>query len=117
MSRLFGGGGQTITGTVVLMQKAVLDVNSLTNLTSPGGIFDTSWDGLTSILDTATSFLGRSVAFQLISSDKLDSSGKGKVGNTTYLKAAINNLPTLGDKQNAFNIEFDYDSNFGIPGA
>ncbi|MED6166865.1 Lox2p, partial [Stylosanthes scabra] len=34
-----------------------------------------------------------------------------------YLKAAINNLPTLGDKQNAFNIEFDYDSNFGIPGA
>ncbi|XP_057733091.1 seed linoleate 9S-lipoxygenase-3-like [Arachis stenosperma] len=106
--------GAKITGTVVLMQKNVLDVNSIT---SPQGILDTGLGGLTSLVDTLTSFLGFSVAFQLISATKPDSSGKGKVGNTAYLKGIIDNLPTLGDKQNAFKIEFDYDSNFGIPGA
>ncbi|CAL0326085.1 unnamed protein product [Lupinus luteus] len=45
------------------------------------------------------------------------SSGKGKVGNKAYLEGAINNLPTLGAQQNAFTIHFEYDSNFGIPGA
>ncbi|XP_015938885.1 seed linoleate 9S-lipoxygenase-3 [Arachis duranensis] len=106
--------GAKITGTVVLMQKNVLDVNSIT---SPQGILDTGLGGFTSLVDTLTSFLGFSVAFQLISATKPDSSGKGKVGNTAYLKGIIDNLPTLGDQQNAFKIEFDYDSNFGIPGA
>ncbi|KAL1340799.1 hypothetical protein HN51_027263 [Arachis hypogaea] len=106
--------GAKITGTVVLMQKNVLDVNSIT---SPQGILDTGLGGLTSLVDTLSSFLGFSVAFQLISATKPDSSGKGKVGNTAYLKGIIDNLPTLGDQQNAFKIEFDYDSNFGIPGA
>ncbi|KAJ1420344.1 PLAT/LH2 domain [Sesbania bispinosa] len=45
------------------------------------------------------------------------SSGKGKVGNTSYLEGIIDNLPTLGASQSAFSIHFDYDSNFGIPGA
>ncbi|KAL1339142.1 hypothetical protein AAHE18_U012200 [Arachis hypogaea] len=106
--------GAKITGTVVVMQKNVLDVNSIT---SPQGILDTGLGGVTSLVDTLTSFLGFSVAFQLISATKQDSSGKGKVGNTAYLKGIIDNLPTLGDQQNAFKIEFDYDSNFGIPGA
>ncbi|QHN76296.1 Seed linoleate 9S-lipoxygenase [Arachis hypogaea] len=106
--------GAKITGTVVLMQKNVLDVNSITSVE---GILDTSLGGVISIVDTLSSFLGFSVAFQLIGATKPDSSGKGKVGNTAYLKGIIDNLPTLGDKQNAFKIEFDYDSNFGIPGA
>ena len=44
-------------------------------------------------------------------------SGKGKVGNTAYLEGVIDNLSTLGAGQSAFTIHFDYDSNFGIPGA
>ncbi|KAJ1420343.1 PLAT/LH2 domain [Sesbania bispinosa] len=111
MSFLFG---QKIKGTVVLMRKNVLDINSIT---SAEGIIDGAIDGIGSIFDTLTSFLGRSVALQLISATKPDSSGKGKVGNTAYLEGVIDNLPTLGASQSAFSIHFDYDSNFGIPGA
>ncbi|KAE9584708.1 putative linoleate 9S-lipoxygenase [Lupinus albus] len=104
-----------IKGTVVLMQKNVLDINSLL---SAEKVVNGVLEGITSIWDTASSFLGRSVSLQLISATKTDSSGKGKVGNKAYLEGAINNLPTLGAQQNAFTIHFEYDSNnFGIPGA
>ncbi|KAL4286168.1 hypothetical protein AHAS_Ahas19G0059200 [Arachis hypogaea] len=61
--------GAKITGTVVLMQKNVLDVNSITSVE---GILDTSLGGVISIVDTLSSFLGFSVAFQLISATKPD---------------------------------------------
>ncbi|XP_058745335.1 seed linoleate 9S-lipoxygenase-3-like [Vicia villosa] len=112
MSFIFGG--DKIKGTLVLMQKNVLDINSLTD---PAKILDGALDGFGSILDTLTSFLGSSVCLQLISSTKPLLSGEGKVGKEAYLKQAITNLPTLGDKQTAFSIEFEYDSSFGIPGA
>ncbi|XP_061370322.1 seed linoleate 9S-lipoxygenase-3-like [Gastrolobium bilobum] len=106
--------GQKIKGTVVLMQKEVLDINSIT---SAAGIVGGVGSAVGSIFDTITSAAGRSVSLQLISATKADSSGKGKLGNPAFIKDPIINLPTLGAKQNAFSIQFDYDSNFGIPGA
>ena len=43
--------------------------------------------------------------------------GNGKVGKKTHLKHHLPRLPNLGDRQEAFNIHFDYDADFGIPGA
>nr|AFK44511.1 unknown [Lotus japonicus] len=44
-------------------------------------------------------------------------SGKGKVGNLTYVDKHIPSLPTLGARQEAYSVSFDYDADFGIPGA
>ncbi|GAU33944.1 hypothetical protein TSUD_357440 [Trifolium subterraneum] len=68
MSFIFGN--DKIKGTLVLMQKNVLDINSLTD---PEKIIDGALDGFTSIFDTLTSFLGGSISLQLISATKADS--------------------------------------------
>jgi len=39
------------------------------------------------------------------------------VGKETFLDTVITSLPTLGDKQNAFSIEFEWDNDMGTPGA
>lgn len=70
-------GGQKIKGTVVLMQKNVLDINSII---SAEKIADGIFDGVTSIFDTLTSFLGRSISLQLISATQADC----KFFNFTY---------------------------------
>jgi len=44
-------------------------------------------------------------------------SGKGKVGEKTYVDKNLPTFPTLGDKQLAYSISFDWDAKFGIPGA
>ncbi|CAJ2663551.1 unnamed protein product [Trifolium pratense] len=44
-------------------------------------------------------------------------SGKGLVGKETFLSKHLPQLPTLGARQDAFSIFFEYDANFGIPGA
>ncbi|GAU51607.1 hypothetical protein TSUD_414390 [Trifolium subterraneum] len=113
--------GPKVKGTLVLMQKNVLDINELTGAQSAGGIFGGAIGAITdiagSLLDAATAFLGNSVALKLISATSTDASGKGKVGKETFLKGIITSLPTLGDKQSAFNISFEWDSSMGIPGA
>ena len=43
--------------------------------------------------------------------------GKGKVGEEKYLNSHLPTLPTLGARQEAFSIFFEWDSDFGIPGA
>lgn len=63
--------GHKIKGTVVLMRKNVLDVNSVTSV---GGIIGQGLDLVGSTLDTLTAFLGRSVSLQLISATKADGS-------------------------------------------
>ncbi|CAK8560358.1 unnamed protein product [Lathyrus sativus] len=115
--------GQKIKGTVVLMPKNVLDFNAITSV-GKGDVFDAAGNlvgGLTSIvggaIDTATAFLGRNVSMQLISGTKTDASGKGLVGKETFLSNHLPRLPTLGARQDAFSIFFEYDANFGIPGA
>jgi len=42
---------------------------------------------------------------------------KGKVGKEEYLNSHLPTLPTLGARQDAFSIFFEWDVNFGIPGA
>lgn len=61
--------GHKIKGTVVLMRKNVLDINSLTSV---GGVIGQGFDILGSTLDNLTAFLGRSVSLQLISATKSD---------------------------------------------
>ncbi|CAL5195680.1 unnamed protein product [Lathyrus oleraceus] len=118
---LLFGRGQKLKGTVVLMQKNVLDINALTAVQSPGGIIGGAFGAIGSItgsiLDTATAFLGRSVALKLISRTNADASGKGKVSNPAFLEGLVTSIPTLGDKQCAFSVYFEWNSNMGIPGA
>lgn len=75
MAFLFGKGSK-LKGTVILMQKNVLDINELTAAQSPsgiiGGALGTIGSITGSIIDTATSFLGRSVALRLISGTSAD---------------------------------------------
>ncbi|KAG4380819.1 hypothetical protein GLYMA_15G026500v4 [Glycine max] len=86
----FGHKGQKIKGTMVVMQKNVLDINSITSV---DGIVGTGLDFLGSALDTVT-FLASSISIQLISATKADG-GKGKVGKATNLRGKIT-LPTFG---------------------
>ncbi|CAK8560363.1 unnamed protein product [Lathyrus sativus] len=113
--------GQKVKGTVLLMQKNVLDINVLTSATSARGLFIGGVNaaaGVTNaLIDTYTAHWGRSVAFSLISATSTDGSGKGKVGEKTYLEGLVTSIPILGAGQSAFDIHFDWDSEMGIPGA
>ncbi|MED6118733.1 Lox2p [Stylosanthes scabra] len=107
--------GQKIKGTVVLMRKNVLDINSLT---SAKGIIGQGLGFVGSTIDNLTAFLGRSVSLQLISATKPDGNGKGKVGKSSFLEGIITSLPTLGAGQSAFTVHFEWDeAEMGIPGA
>ncbi|KAG5016113.1 hypothetical protein JHK85_022249 [Glycine max] len=101
-------------GEVVLMRKNVLDFN---NLTSVVGIVGTSKSLIGSAVDGVTSLMGKSVCIQLISATKADANGNGIVGKKAYLEGIIASIPTLGAGQSAFNINFKWDSDMGIPGA
>ncbi|XP_061370324.1 linoleate 9S-lipoxygenase-like [Gastrolobium bilobum] len=113
--------GHKLKGTVVLMQKNVLDINALTSAQSATGIIGGAIGIVGGVIgntvDTLTSFLGRSVALKLISATAADGSGKGKVGKQTFLEGLITSLPTLGAGQSAFDIRFEWDTDMGIPGA
>ncbi|KEH18418.1 seed linoleate 9S-lipoxygenase [Medicago truncatula] len=123
MFGILNNKGQKIKGTVVLMPKNVLDFNAITSV-GKGGVINTAGNiigGVTGIVggvvDTATAFLGRNVSMQLISATKTDANGKGLVGKETFLSKHLPQLPTLGARQDAFSVFFEYDANFGIPGA
>ena len=68
--------GQKLKGTVVLMQKNVLDINELTSAQSATGIIGGAIGIVGGVIgttvDTLTSFLGRSVALSLISATSAD---------------------------------------------
>ncbi|XP_027336926.1 seed linoleate 9S-lipoxygenase-like isoform X2 [Abrus precatorius] len=108
MLPIFGNKGQKIKGTVVLMPKNVLDFNAITSIGKSvvGGA-----------IDAATAFLGSSVSIKLISATKTDSNGNGKVGKEAYLNKHLPTLPTLGARQDAFSVHFEWNADFGIPGA
>ncbi|KAJ1420346.1 PLAT/LH2 domain [Sesbania bispinosa] len=114
---------QKIKGTVVLMPKNVLDFNAITSVGSGGvtgavgGALGMVTGAVGGVIDTATSFLGRNISLQLISATKTDAHGNGKLGKETYLEKHLPTLPTLGARQDAFSIYFEYDAEFGIPGA
>ncbi|KAG5000635.1 hypothetical protein JHK87_021707 [Glycine soja] len=112
-----------IKGTVVLMPKSVLDINDLNSVKNGGvggvvsGIFGAVADVTGQIVDTATAIFSRNVSFKLISATSTDAKGNGKVGNETFLEKHLPTLPTLGDRRDAYDIHFEWDANFGIPGA
>jgi len=68
--------GEKLKGTVVLMQKNVLDINELTAAKSPtgiiGGVIGGAIGAVGTAIDTATAFLGRNVALKLISATSAD---------------------------------------------
>ncbi|AET01652.2 putative linoleate 9S-lipoxygenase [Medicago truncatula] len=101
---------QMVKGTVILMQKNVFDIDSLTSATSPAGLIKGVINlvhGIISyIIDTY--IMASSVDLRLISSTSADESGKGKVGKETSLNVA---------GQSEFDVHFKWDSDMGIPGA
>ncbi|RDX79827.1 Linoleate 9S-lipoxygenase 1 [Mucuna pruriens] len=115
--------GQKVKGTVVLMSKNVLDFNEIVSTTqggvvgAVGGIFGAATGIVGGIVDGATSIFSRNIAIQLISATNTDGLGNGKVGKQTFLEKHLPSLPTLGDRQDAFSVYFEWDSDFGIPGA
>ncbi|KOM30093.1 hypothetical protein LR48_Vigan878s001100 [Vigna angularis] len=125
---MFGIGKKTqkIKGTVVLMPKNVLDFNAISSVSVPnsvggavgavGGILGGVANIASGVIDAATAFLGRNVSMQLISATQTHG-GKGKVGEEAYLNSHLPTLPTLGARQDAFSIYFEWESDFGIPGA
>ncbi|XP_045790613.1 linoleate 9S-lipoxygenase-like [Trifolium pratense] len=100
------GRDHTLKGIVVLMHKNVLNIDVVDDIADNEG-------------DTVPpSFLDNSIALKLISASKTDGTGKGKVGEKTYLGGLVTSIPTLEDKQSAFSINFEWHSlDMGIPGA
>ncbi|MED6113079.1 Lox2p [Stylosanthes scabra] len=120
-SGIFNNNTQKIKGTVVLMSKNVLDFNAIASTTSVAGavsgIFGAISDVAGSVVDGATAIFSRSIALKLISGTKTDGEGSGKVGKKTFLQKHLPTLPNLRAKQDAFDIYFEYDADFGIPEA
>ncbi|KAL2337924.1 hypothetical protein Fmac_012370 [Flemingia macrophylla] len=91
------------------MPKHVLDVNELNAVKNGGvggvatGIFHVAADVAGQVVDTATAIFSQK--------------GNGKVGKETFLEKHVPTLPTLGDRRDAYDIHFEWDANFGIPGA
>nr|AFK38033.1 unknown [Medicago truncatula] len=108
---------QKIKGTVVLMCKNALDLNDIKAGPSLGAGFGLVRDVVGGVIDGATAILGRSVGLQLISATKTDRMGNGFVGDQFFLEKRIPFLPTLAARQDAFSVYFEWDNDFGIPGA
>ncbi|KAL1188121.1 Linoleate 9S-lipoxygenase 1 [Cardamine amara subsp. amara] len=98
---LTGGRITKVKGTVVLMKKTVLDFN----------------DFQASFLDGLQEFLGNKVTLRLISSNVTENGSKGKVGKDAHLENWITTITSLTAGESAFKVTFDYDADFGYPGA
>nr|O22508.1 RecName: Full=Probable linoleate 9S-lipoxygenase 8 [Solanum tuberosum]AAB81595.1 lipoxygenase [Solanum tuberosum] len=105
-SGLFGGhdDSKKVKGTVVMMNKNVLDFTDLASSLT-GKIFDV---------------LGQKVSFQLISSVQGDPTNglQGKHSNPAYLENSLFTLtPLTAGSETAFGVTFDWNEEFGVPGA
>ncbi|KAK2999071.1 hypothetical protein RJ639_024030 [Escallonia herrerae] len=104
---LGGNGGKSekkIRGTVVLMKKNVLDFN----------------DFNASVLDRVHELLGEKVSLQLVSAVHADPTEKGlrgKLGKPAYLEDWITTISSLTPGDTAYEVEFDWQEDIGIPGA
>ncbi|CAL4946184.1 unnamed protein product [Urochloa decumbens] len=93
-----------LKGSVVLMRKNVLDVNSIAG----------------SVFDGISEFLGRGVTCQLISSTVVDpnNGNRGKVGSEASLEQWLLNPPPLLAGENQFGVTFNWEvEKHGVPGA
>eukprot|EP00253_Pinus_taeda_P031141 PITA_31141 len=93
---------QKIKGFMVIQKKNVLDLN----------------DFNAGITDNLSELFGRGVSFQLVSASQIDScNGIGKLSKSALLHNWISNPEGLVAGNTKYGIEFDWDSNFGTPGA
>ncbi|KAK9732539.1 hypothetical protein RND81_04G005700 [Saponaria officinalis] len=94
---------KAIKGKVILMKKNVLDFN----------------DFNASIIDGISEFLGKKISFQLVSAVHTDpeTGSNGKLGKPSYLKKWVTNLSGLTAGESAFEVNFEWSENFGVPGA
>ncbi|XP_059302515.1 linoleate 9S-lipoxygenase 6 [Lycium ferocissimum] len=92
-----------VKGTVVMMKKNALDFTDLAG----------------SLADKIFETLGQKVSFQLISSVHGDPANglQGKRSNAAYLENFVTTLTPLTAGESAFGITFDWDEEFGVPGA
>ncbi|KAJ0982301.1 hypothetical protein J5N97_010556 [Dioscorea zingiberensis] len=94
--------GVAVKGTVVLMQKNVLDFNDYT----------------ATVLDLASEILGQGVSLQLVSATVGDpnNGNRGFVGEPAYLEQLFT-IPSVAAGESKFSVTFHWDENHGIPGA
>ncbi|XLU25829.1 hypothetical protein S245_061895 [Arachis hypogaea] len=98
--------GHKIKGTVVLMRKNVLDVDTFTDIAATaniGGLIGTGINVIGSTVDALTAFLGRSVSLQLISSHGIP--GAFYIKNYMQVEFFLKTL-TLEDVPNQGTIHF-----------
>ncbi|KAI4317797.1 hypothetical protein L6164_025638 [Bauhinia variegata] len=94
-----------IRGKVVLMKKGNLDFKSVT----------------ATVLDRIHELFGKGVSLQLVSAVNPDPANglRGKLGKVAYLEKWISTVTSLTttESDTEFGITFDWDENFGVPGA
>uniref|UniRef100_A0A804JKV1 Lipoxygenase n=1 Tax=Musa acuminata subsp. malaccensis TaxID=214687 RepID=A0A804JKV1_MUSAM len=99
---LGGSKGVQVKGTVVLMQKNVLDFNDLAG----------------NVIDGLFELLGQGVTFQLVSATvgDPDNGNRGVVGEAASLQY-LGHLPSLAAGESKYSVTFQWQENHGIPGA
>ncbi|XP_055819697.1 linoleate 9S-lipoxygenase 6-like [Solanum dulcamara] len=92
-----------VRGNVVMMKKSALDFTDIAG----------------SVVDSVFDVLGQKVSFQLISSVQLDpaNNSKGKRSNPAYLESGLTSLIPFASAELTFRVTFDWDEEFGVPGA
>eukprot|EP00249_Psilotum_nudum_P010909 c22839_g2_i1 orf=70-2889(+) len=95
-------GKVTVTGTVILQRKNVLDLNSQ----------------LAAVADTASELLQQKVKLQLVSVDIDPETQDGRRSEWSSLEKWILTLdPITADKGTRYSVHFTLDEGFGTPGA
>eukprot|EP00253_Pinus_taeda_P032506 PITA_32506 len=98
----FKSAEQKIKGFMVIQKKNVLDLNNFN----------------AGITDDLSELFGRGVSFQLVSASQIDSgNGIGKLSEKAPLQNWISTHEGILTGQTTYGVEFDWDSNFGVPGA
>ncbi|XP_009787604.2 linoleate 9S-lipoxygenase 6 [Nicotiana tabacum] len=92
-----------VKGIVVMMKKNALDFTDIAG----------------SVVDGVLEFLGQKVSLQLISSAHGDPANdlQGKHSNPAYLENWLTTITPLTAGESAYGVTFDWDEEFGLPGA
>ncbi|XP_023545235.1 linoleate 9S-lipoxygenase 6-like [Cucurbita pepo subsp. pepo] len=97
-------GKKKIKGKVILMRSNVLDFTELHS----------------TVIDGVTELLGSGIVLELVSATHVDrhsNDPRGKVGRRAYLERWLTSLPPLFAGESVFQINFEWDEEFGYPGA
>ncbi|XP_022150773.1 linoleate 9S-lipoxygenase 6-like [Momordica charantia] len=101
VDRVTNLGGKKIKGKVILMRSNVLDFTEFHS----------------TLLDGFTELLGGGVSLQLISATQASLDSRGKVGKRAFLERWLTSIPPLFAGESVFQVNFDLEDNFGLPGA